>query len=732
MKNKLQNGKKYNLSDLFSQDRRIIIPDLQRDYTWGDEKHGKDKIELVSRFCKNLLEQHQTDSNNNIQLGMIYAYENPINFINLADGQQRISTLYLLIGMLYRATKKEILKTKLISDFELNKDDQEPYLQYSIRETTLYFLSDLVVKFFLNGNYNTDDIEKQKWYFKEYNNDPSIQSMLKALKIIEKLLKNNNNLTDFADWLINKVEFFYFDMLNREHGEEMFVVINTTGEPLTTTENLKPILLGDIENKEFNNQWEEREKFFWQNKKEKEQEADNGLNDFLTWYVKIQEKQETINSYKYFYDKKKDNKIEIELENLNTYFKGLKNVIELLENNNIQKQFGFINKNENVKGIIGLRSLEDKQKNNILLPFLFFNIKFKNDNELKIKFLRRLRKNYFDLEYKDRNHNYLDWRYVLQIIEKSENIDNILTFNIDKLDKIQNIEIAKWYNTEEQIKDKLKLEHKEEINKWEDYDNFMGDLSILFKTYFCNDNCSVIPKLQSETDYNIEELKRIFVNYEKTIGVLKNEENENCIKLSNLFRLFRLFTGIVKIGHIKGTSGIAGVKFSTFNRNHFNNLDFIKLIKTNNLELYCIQYIRVKIKEEKIFDLVNYSAYKFIKSWLTLKVFYANEKHKTLAYYEGKNTGVATYWDIETNKLTSEYEFSLGNSICGFAVRSGFGRPSKIHYTGHDFWLSPNIIDTPFSGIKYQNFEDDKKVTKEEIEKNQNIINSIIDNIMKE
>lgn len=732
MKNKLQNGKKYNLSDLFSQDRKIIIPDLQRDYTWGDEKHGKNKIELVSGFCKNLFEQHSTDSKINIQLGMIYAYENPINFINLADGQQRITTLYLLIGMLYKVTKEEILKTRLISDFELNQDDQEPYLQYSIRETTLYFLSDLVVKFFLNENYNIDDIKNQKWYFKEYDNDPSIQSMLNALNIIEELLKHKGNLTDFADWLINKVEFFYFDMVNREHGEEMFVVINTTGEPLTPTENLKPILLGDIKNNDFNNQWEEREKFFWQNKKEKEQEADNGLNDFSTWFVKVQEKKEAVNTYKYFYDKKKDNKIQIELENLNTYFEGLKNVIELLENDNVQKQFKFINKNINVKGITGLRSLEEKQKNNILLPFLFFNVKFENDNKLQIQFLRRLRKNYFDLEHKDRNHNYLDWRYILQIIEKSETIDDILTFNISNLNKIQNIEIAKWYNNEEQIKDRLKLEHNEEINKWEDYEDFMGDLSILLKIYLCNDSCNEIQKLKVETDYNIEELKRIFGNYEKTIGVLKNKGNENYIKLSNLFRLFRLFSGIVNIGHIKGTSGIAGVKFSTFNRNHFDNLDFIKLIKNNNLEKYCIQYIRVKIKEEEIFDLANYSAYKFIKSWLTLKVFHANETPKILAYYEGKNTGVAAYWDIETNRLTSEYEFSLGNSICGFAVRSGFGRPSKIHYTSNDFWLSPKIIDTTFAGIEYQNFEDDKKVTKEEIEKNQDDINSIIDNIMKE
>ena len=52
-------GTNYTLSELFSDEGKIIIPDLQRDYCWGDEVHTKNKIELVrvmsEKVCKILL-----------------------------------------------------------------------------------------------------------------------------------------------------------------------------------------------------------------------------------------------------------------------------------------------------------------------------------------------------------------------------------------------------------------------------------------------------------------------------------------------------------------------------------------------------------------------------------------------------------------------------------------------------------------------------------------------------
>ena len=178
---------------------------------------------------------------------MFYGYEEPIGHIQLCDGQQRLTTLFLLIGMLNRYSDSQgIFKKYLISEEEM-EDDKEPYLLYSIRESTLYFLSDLITHIFFNNEIELKQIKEQAWYFKDYDLDPSIQSMLAVLTQIEEILENKTDINDFGKFLLHDLTFLYYDMGSRIKGEETFVIINTTGEPLTATENLKPILLSKIE-----------------------------------------------------------------------------------------------------------------------------------------------------------------------------------------------------------------------------------------------------------------------------------------------------------------------------------------------------------------------------------------------------------------------------------------------------------------------------------------------------
>ena len=134
---KMESGKLYSIQNLFSDNRKIVIPDMQREYCWSDKRHGEDgKTEIVSSFLDSL---HDYSQDGSLQLGLIYAYENPENFVYLCDGQQRLTTIYLLLGMLYRRLPDmEVLRRILVSEYE-EQDDYEPRLQYAIRESTLYF-----------------------------------------------------------------------------------------------------------------------------------------------------------------------------------------------------------------------------------------------------------------------------------------------------------------------------------------------------------------------------------------------------------------------------------------------------------------------------------------------------------------------------------------------------------------------------------------------------------------
>lgn len=309
-------GETYTLAELFSGERRIIIPDLQRDYCWGDENNVKstgETGELVSDFIKNLIEQYkeqkEKDDQGSLNLGLFYGYEIPANHIQLCDGQQRLTTLYLLLGMLNKKTGK--IRHHLISDYQYKHDDKAPYLNYAIRETSLYFLRDLVCHFFIENQDNVESIKKADWYFEDYNLDPSIQSVLNALKKIEDLLKDlPEDLGKFEDWILNKITFLYFDMETRKNGEETFVVINTTGEALSATQNLKPLVLQEknssFDNTSFKNPngssiakcWEEIETWFWKKRKSDNDTSDAGFAEFLRWISIIELVNEPVPSEK--------------------------------------------------------------------------------------------------------------------------------------------------------------------------------------------------------------------------------------------------------------------------------------------------------------------------------------------------------------------------------------------------------------------------------------------------
>ncbi len=278
--NSLSTGNTYRLKDLFSKDNKIIIPDLQRDYCWGTTQNS-DGNNLVKAFISNLLNNTDKDLN----MGLLYGYEAPLGHIQLCDGQQRITTLFLLLGMINKKTDGSF-RHFLISETEEN-DDWEPYLQYAIRESSLYFLSDLTRFFFIEGkDLNVSDIKQQTWYFLDYDFDPSIQNMIATMKIIEGEI-NDINCLEFGKFIIEKLSFLYYDMENRTKGEETFVVINTTGEPLSATENLKPLLISrqpKEKQKVCAEKWEKWEKFFWKNRGENDT-ADNGLKEFFRWIM---------------------------------------------------------------------------------------------------------------------------------------------------------------------------------------------------------------------------------------------------------------------------------------------------------------------------------------------------------------------------------------------------------------------------------------------------------------
>ena len=699
----LESGKEYNLSQLFSGDNKIVIPDLQRDYCWGDKAWNKDSnnyTELVSNFTRNLLSSYIDKKDDDLTLGLIYGYENPKHHIQLSDGQQRITTLFLLLGMLNRRVENNF-QEHLISDYELNHDDKEPYLQYAIRESTLYFLSDLVNEFFLKeGIQKVEDIEKKDWYFKEYNLDSSIQSMISALKIIEHILneqEENFSHEGFGKFILKKLKMIYYDMGNRTRGEETFVIINTTGEPLTATENLKPILIGNIEVEEDRNkaskEWEEREEWFWQNKSKNETTSDIALNDFFIWYWQIRLLQEkswknkksySLNPRELFLNKPKTHQeneenpqVErwgksVETGTIHSYFKALKKLIRISENDerisNILKSI----KNEEIS-----LSWFRKVDLDVVLPLIAY-LEQNKEPECFYEFVRRIRKNYFDKKWDERNNNYVDWRYVIQIIEKSDSEEKLLRYKTknegNDFIKITNVKLYEWYNKEEQIKTELKNKHKEKIEAWEDFVDFMGDLTPLFDV------------TNNSTEINI--LEAYFNTYTKIR--IKDYHFSDNVYLQNIYRLYSyLEYGKFEHRSVRGYGYCMLIEYNgkiflkpkfseiweKFNQNNENEIiTFLKNKLVNYFEKKIFEIASLDIKLE---DINSFGHYEKVRLWALLEFLFNDNKNIKLDF----SNSISCFWENRQNLKNIDNDnlnYQTGNMLLG---TSYFNNKTRwVHY----------------------------------------------------
>lgn len=291
----LISGEAYSLCEIFcGENDKIIIPDLQRDYCWGNPISNNSEDSLASSFIDSIL---RLEKSQEITMGLIYGYydkELTPYHLQLCDGQQRLTTLFLIIGIINRMLPGNEYRDLLISDFELNEDDKEPHLLYGIRESSLFFLSDLTVHYFLKDSLSVEELRKQPWFLKSYDDDPTIASIIRALKTIECKLKGYKELELLGDFLIHKLKFLFYDMENRQNGEETFVVINTTGEPLTANQNLKPQIMmantsycrcsDDSQNEVFDaaHDWEFMETWFWKHRRKNEHDTSTeGMLAFL-------------------------------------------------------------------------------------------------------------------------------------------------------------------------------------------------------------------------------------------------------------------------------------------------------------------------------------------------------------------------------------------------------------------------------------------------------------------
>lgn len=298
---------RYNLKELLTHNEieQIIIPEIQRDYVWQKDNVSKLIRSILFHFGKKEKKQlkFQIDGDSienigivkflqheydrliyNLKLGFIYAYHDNeyAGKFFLIDGQQRITTLYLLLLCLYKKAKKQ-------DDFgSLYFKNNQLKVDYKVREDS----HDFMVQFVKNQLSETIiDIREIQKYYTEYDSDITIQNIIANYNCIEDLLPAEIAPKKLLSFVEEFVEVNYFDTNLSQQGEQLYLYMNSRGESLSFQELIKAEIIKKEPNpkkkKEFGKLWEDWQNFFWEHRF-KNENADIGFQEFLKWASIIQ------------------------------------------------------------------------------------------------------------------------------------------------------------------------------------------------------------------------------------------------------------------------------------------------------------------------------------------------------------------------------------------------------------------------------------------------------------
>lgn len=230
-----------SLIDIIKDESIILIPAMQRDYVQGrmhDDKEENVIKNFISYLKEALLNKIQCE------LDFIYGVKKDNKYIIL-DGQQRITTLFLLYW--YLAQKSNKMK-KFREKFTLKENGiLKSKLQYEVRASSLDFCNTIVNKDLHNDFCSGKDIsyiiKNKNWFMYLWYYDPTINAMLNTMDVINSQFKDCKDIDSIFNNLIEKklISFQFLDLEDKSMSlsDDIYIKMNSTGIPLTAFENFK-------------------------------------------------------------------------------------------------------------------------------------------------------------------------------------------------------------------------------------------------------------------------------------------------------------------------------------------------------------------------------------------------------------------------------------------------------------------------------------------------------------
>lgn len=272
-------------------DYKVVIPIIQRDYAQGRE-FGK--VPLIRENILNAMCLALKGTEEPLELDFVYGYTKTLKnsdgsgtdcFYPL-DGQQRLTTLFLLHWYVAAKEGKSSDEGKLLSNFT-----------YEIRHSSRLFCEELVK--YAPDNFDESiksHIINQPWFFSAWQNDPTIYSMLVMLESIQSKFEKFE-LSDVWQKLTSETPPILFHLLPTDKlgmPDDLYIKMNSRGKELTEFEYFKirfSELLKNIHSGVFNHKIDQEwSDLFWNLFKDETEgdfakKVDDGFLKFFNYFT---------------------------------------------------------------------------------------------------------------------------------------------------------------------------------------------------------------------------------------------------------------------------------------------------------------------------------------------------------------------------------------------------------------------------------------------------------------
>lgn len=203
------------------QIRSILIPKVQRAYAQGrgDAHATKTRERFLQSIYDSIL------GNAPLTLDFIYGHVDDKGCLIPLDGQQRLTTLWLLH---WYAAKRGGVDTDILGKFSYDT-------RYSARD----FIKRMVQYTPTWEGKISESIRNEGWFPLEWGSEPTVSGMFVMIDAIHELFSGIDDLWSKLD-LIN---FYFLGLQELQLTDEIYIKMNSRGKPLTDFEHFKAELL---------------------------------------------------------------------------------------------------------------------------------------------------------------------------------------------------------------------------------------------------------------------------------------------------------------------------------------------------------------------------------------------------------------------------------------------------------------------------------------------------------